>query len=119
MSSYSSPQRLPDHRAAPLQLIPAKAEIRAVAPEAVGGAPAVHGIQHDVNPRRDTPPPLFLGILFPVPKLHCVRKIRPEQMGHKALLRRGRSHKRLQYAFLVVATAAAGIAGLAAMTMTP
>ncbi|WP_166784930.1 hypothetical protein [Cryobacterium sp. TMT2-42-4] len=45
-------------------------------------------------------------------------RIRPEQMGHKALLRRGRSHKRLQYAFLFVAAAAAGIAGFAAITMT-
>ena len=45
-------------------------------------------------------------------------KIRSEQMGHKALLQRGRSHKRLQYAFLFVAAAAAGIAGSAAVTMT-
>ncbi|WP_166787050.1 MULTISPECIES: hypothetical protein [Cryobacterium] len=45
-------------------------------------------------------------------------KIRPEQMGHKVLLRRGRSYKRLQYAFLFVAAAAAGIAGFAAITMT-
>ena len=47
-----------------------------------------------------------------------VTKIRPEQMGHKALLRRGRSHKRIQYAFLIVAAAAAGISGYAAFTMT-
>jgi hypothetical protein len=47
-----------------------------------------------------------------------VTKIRPEQMGHKALLRRGRSHKRLQYAFLVVAATAAAISGYAAITMT-
>lgn len=45
-------------------------------------------------------------------------KIRPEQMGHKALLRRGRSHKRLQYAFLVVAATAAAVSGYAAITMT-
>ena len=45
-------------------------------------------------------------------------KIRPEQMGHRALLQRGRSYKRLQYAFLFVAAAAAGIAGFAAITMT-
>ncbi|WP_165787973.1 MULTISPECIES: hypothetical protein [Cryobacterium] len=45
-------------------------------------------------------------------------KIRPEQMGHKALLRRGRSHKGLQYAFLGFAAAAAAIVGFAAIAMT-
>ena len=43
-----------------------------------------------------------------------VTKIRPEQMGHKALLRRGRSTKGLQYAFLAVAAVSAGVIGYAA-----
>ncbi|WP_166789145.1 hypothetical protein [Cryobacterium sp. TmT2-59] len=44
-------------------------------------------------------------------------KIRPEQMGHKALLRRGRSTKGLQYAVLALATIAAGGIGYAALTL--
>ena len=44
-------------------------------------------------------------------------KIRPEQMGHKALLRRGRSTKGLQYAFLAVAAISAGAIGYAALTI--
>jgi hypothetical protein len=45
-------------------------------------------------------------------------RIRPEQMGHKSLLRRGRTHKKLQYVLLAVSVAAAGIAGFAAIAMT-
>jgi hypothetical protein len=44
-------------------------------------------------------------------------KIRPEQMGHKALLRRGRSTKGLQYALLAVAVIAAGGIGYAALSI--
>lgn len=44
-------------------------------------------------------------------------KIRPEQRGHQALLRRGRSRKWLQYSFLLVAAASAGVVGWAALTM--
>ncbi|WP_166789754.1 hypothetical protein [Cryobacterium fucosi] len=44
-------------------------------------------------------------------------KIRPEQMGHKALLRRGRSTKGLQYALLAVAAIAASVIGHAALTL--
>ena len=44
-------------------------------------------------------------------------KIRPEKMGHKALLRRGRSTKGLQYAFLAVAAVSAGVIGYAALVI--
>lgn len=44
-------------------------------------------------------------------------KIRPEQMGHKALLRRGRSARRLQYTFLITAAVAAAATCFAAFTM--
>lgn len=44
-------------------------------------------------------------------------KIRPEQMGHKALLRRGRSTKGLQLALLAVATVAAGSIGYVALSL--
>ncbi|WP_166805212.1 hypothetical protein [Cryobacterium sp. TMT2-4] len=44
-------------------------------------------------------------------------KFRPEQMGHKALLRRGRSSKGLQYAFLAVAAVSAGVIGYAAFAI--
>ncbi|WP_158252169.1 hypothetical protein [Cryobacterium sp. M23] len=44
-------------------------------------------------------------------------KIRPEQMGHKALLRRGRSTKGLQYAFLAVAAVSASVIGYAAFAI--
>ena len=44
-------------------------------------------------------------------------KIRPEQMGHKALLRRGRSTRGLQYTLLAVAAIAAGGIGYVALTM--
>jgi hypothetical protein len=43
-------------------------------------------------------------------------KIRPEQMGHRSLLRRGRSTKPLQYTILVIAAGAAGAACLFALT---
>lgn len=48
-----------------------------------------------------------------------VTKIRPEQRGHKALLRRGRTYKRFQYTLLVLAAAAAGITAVAAITLAP
>lgn len=38
-------------------------------------------------------------------------------MGHKAILRRGRSHKWLQYTLLTLCAAAAGFGGYAAFTM--
>ena len=44
-------------------------------------------------------------------------KIRPEQMGHKALLRRGRSTKGLQFALLAVAAVAATGVGYVALTL--
>ena len=44
-------------------------------------------------------------------------KIRPEQMGHKAILRRGRSLKWLQYSFLALCACAAGFGGYAALAM--
>jgi hypothetical protein len=44
-------------------------------------------------------------------------RIRPEQMGHKTLLRRGRSLKWLQYTLLIVAAIAAAVAGYAALTL--
>ncbi|WP_166785066.1 hypothetical protein [Cryobacterium sp. Hz7] len=46
-----------------------------------------------------------------------MNKIRPEQMGHKALLRRGRSTKGLQYALLAVAAITAGGIGYAALSI--
>ncbi|MDJ0324447.1 hypothetical protein QMG61_11820 [Cryobacterium sp. PH31-AA6] len=44
-------------------------------------------------------------------------KIRPEQRGHKALLRRGRSTKGLQYGFLAVAAIAAAGIGYVALSI--
>ena len=49
--------------------------------------------------------------------MKIVSKIRPEQMGHKAFLRRGRSTKGLQYAFLSVAAVSAGVIGYAAFAI--
>ncbi|WP_166805486.1 hypothetical protein [Cryobacterium sp. Hb1] len=43
-------------------------------------------------------------------------KIRPEQIGHRSLLRRGRSTKPLQYTFLAVAAGVAGVACFLALT---
>ncbi|MBG6058651.1 hypothetical protein RCH16_002300 [Cryobacterium sp. MP_M5] len=45
-------------------------------------------------------------------------KIRPEQMGHKALLRRGRSTKWMQYTLLAVAGSGAAVACVVALSTT-
>lgn len=44
-------------------------------------------------------------------------RIRPEQMGHKSLLRRGRNTKPLQYTLLAIAAGVAGAACFFALTL--
>ena len=44
-------------------------------------------------------------------------KIRPEQMGHKAILRRGRNRKWLHYSLLTLCAGAAGFGVFAAVAM--